>query len=243
MSYETLEKAFPYFDGTALCLVADSFKVRGWNPKDNIDAVIVSDSQGNPIIVQNEDIELINQLKDKGVTFSGGLTDKDFESIRNTYGFRFPKVIERFYRYALPVSDNPALFPRWNDFSEENVNRIKEWINSPQKLITLDVNNGQWLNTWGERPQSKADADTLLSKLLSASPKLIPIYGHRFYPLIEGIDDPPIISTVGMDTVYYGSGLRDYLRREFLSESPFAETINVSVSIPFWSDIIRDNHG
>lgn len=243
MSYETLEKAFPYFDGTALCLVADSFKVRGWNPKDNIDAVFVSDSQGNPIVVQKEDIELINQLKGKGVTFSRGLTNEDLENIRNIYSFSFPKVIESFYRYALPVSDDPTLFPRWNDFSEENVNRIKEWINSPQKWLALDVSNGQWLNIWGERPQSKADADVVFSKLLSASPKLIPIYGHRFYPLIEGIDDPPIISTVGMDTVYYGSGLRDYLRREFLSESPFIETINVPVSIPFWSDIIHENHG
>ena len=56
ISYETLQKHFAYFDGTALCLVADSFKVRGWNPKDNIDAVLVSDDLGNTIIKKQEHV-------------------------------------------------------------------------------------------------------------------------------------------------------------------------------------------
>lgn len=57
-------------------------------------------------------------------------------------------------------------------------------------------------------------------------------------PIIEGVDDPPIISTVGRDTVYYGHNLSEYLEVEF---SDKRRNTNNFTHIPFWTEIIEEN--
>jgi hypothetical protein len=46
-------------------------------------------------------------------------------------------------------------------------------------------------------------------------PKLIPIYGHRYVPTVNGVDNPSIFSVYQTDVIYYGIDLENYFRIEF----------------------------
>ncbi len=181
---------------------------------------------------------LIEQLKIQGVNFSDGLNDEQLSIIEAKYDITFPEKLRWFYSCGVPYSNNPDEFPMWSDFSQENTALIREWIASPAKWLLHDVRNGFWLDSWGAKPSDIDSAVNIVSEMLEKSPKLIPIYNHRFVPALDGIADPPVISTVGRDTIFYGSGLEDYLSCEFLGAK---KPKPVSVYIPLWTDIIEVN--
>ena len=52
LSYETLEEYFSDFPFGKLKDIADSFKVRGWDPRDNFDATFECDDNGDITIVK-----------------------------------------------------------------------------------------------------------------------------------------------------------------------------------------------
>ena len=67
-------------------------------------------------------------------------------------------------------------------------------------------------------------------ELTASAPTLLPIYSHRYVPMLENIIDPPVISTVGIDTIMYGKNQFDYLQNEFIKSQ--------IDPIPFWNGII-----
>lgn len=77
------------------------------------------------------------------------------------------------------------------------------------------------------------------SRLISGSPKLIPVFGHRYMPLIGGCENPPVISTVGRDTIFYGAALEDYLETEFICREYRKINADALPYIPVWTDIIQ----
>ena len=189
---------------------------------------------------------IITELKKVGVTFTEGLTPPDFRKITDIYGITFPEIWQEFYSAALPVAEktdpkvisHPTPFPIWNDYSTENVERIKKRINAPYKwllndiLISFDENkNVFWPKEWGSIPETKEEATSRFNSLTESAPTLIPVCSHRYVLMLEGISDPPVISSVGRDTVIYGKNFLDYILNEFLKpEQP--------QPIPFWNDII-----
>jgi len=76
-----------------------------------------------------------------------------------------------------------------------------------------------------------------MMQIIENAPILLPIYSHRYMPVIDGEDDPPIISSIGRDTVCFADNLSDYIKREFCNECN--HQYNDIQDIPFWSDIIR----
>lgn len=175
---------------------------------------------------------IINQMKKRGVRFSTGLTNDAVAEIEKNYEVRFPGSLKEFYKIALPISmDNIefSIFPRWNNFSTDNINFIRQRMNIPYQWLRKDIEKGFSLSIWEEKT---------IDQLFENAPKLIPIFAHRYMPIIEGVDDPPIISTVGRDTIYYGHNLIEYLEIEFSGK-----TINTNKFsyIPFWSEIIEYN--
>ena len=182
--------------------------------------------------------EIYDKLKASGIHFSKGLTKSEIDRIEEIYNIRFPKSLIDFYSLGLPLSkDDQNVFPNWADFSDANITKIKERIQSPIKNLIYDIKNRFWLSAWGKRAESEDDAIKQFEEVSSIAPKLIPIYSHRYTVWLEGIDDPPVISAVGCDIIYYGCNLTQYLQNEFL----FDNKINVSdkcIYIPFWSDII-----
>ena len=190
--------------------------------------------------------ELVELLKEHGVHFAPGLTDAEFAEIEGFYDIRFPKALREFYSVGLPVSSDPPeppptlrwdWFPRWNDFSEESVAVIRRQMEWPLTGILDDVENGCWMKAWGERPANMEERlEVCRTVFAERSPKLIPVYVRSYVPQMDAEDDPPVISVYGLDTLYYGYNLADYLHRHFVEHSH--EVSKPDVTIPFWHNII-----
>ena len=166
-------------------------------------------------------------MKETGVYFSAGLTNNMLADVEEIYEIRFPASLKVFYSAALPISVGNMEFPRWDDFSPENIAFIRQLMRAPYEWLKRDIEKGFWLSAWDGKP-----ADELFAN----APKLIPIYSHRYLPVLNH-EDPPVISTVGRDTVCYGVSLEDYLLREFCNDGMAFEDIKVPY-IPLWSDIL-----
>ncbi len=148
---------------------------------------------------------------------------KDFSALRplieEAYGIHFPRSLVDWYNEGVPFSlEKEWLFPDWLDLTDANVASIKQRIANPKEWIVNDVRKGLWRTAWGEQPSSTDEALEKVQKLLEDTPPLIPICSHRYMLCFEGNEDPPVISSVGYDTVLYGINLRSYLKIEFEGE-------------------------
>jgi len=181
---------------------------------------------------------VIERMKSAGIQFDKGLTDCEIDHIERLYEIKFPASLRQFYSQALPISEDEHGFPEWRDFSDANIAKIKERIDVQYKWLLHDVQRDSWLAAWGERPHTEGEITARFIEVSRSAPKLIPLYAHRYMPMLEGAENPPVISTVGIDTIYYGSDLNNYLRNEFLNKKRTFYTTKC-MHIPFWSDIIE----
>ena len=92
---------------------------------------------------------IINQLRAKGIQFAEGLTKAEIDRIEEIYDIRFPESLRRFYGIGVPFFEDEHEFPRWTDFSEANIEKIKERIQAPIHWLLNDVKGGFWLPSWG----------------------------------------------------------------------------------------------
>lgn len=72
---------------------------------------------------------------------------------------------------------------------------------------------------------------------MKKAPKLIPIYSHRYMPMIDN-ENPPIISIHGSDVIYYGEDLQDFFKVEFGEKDQNTIKFENINTIPFWTDIM-----
>lgn len=180
-------------------------------------------------------VDLVATLRNNGVEFEAGLTDTEVEAAEAQYGFRFPPDLRAFLQVGLPRGDR---FPDWRDGNEA---ALQGWLDLPRLGILFDIeHNGFWLDEWGPRPLSLAEAQRVASALVAAAPRLIPVYIHRMMPSEPHLPGNPVFSVHQTDIIYYGVDLRDYLIREFLAREdvgvwPIPEDVR---RVPFW-DIER----
>jgi hypothetical protein len=175
---------------------------------------------------------IVEQLKDKGVNLDVGLSDAEVENAESRFGFRFPPDLRAFLQTALPCGKQ---FPNWRSGDDA---LLRDWMDMPRQGIVFDIeHNGFWLAEWGPVPGSLEEALRIASELVTAAPKLIPVFIHRMMP-----DEPcsagnPVFSVHKTDIIYYGFDLLDYLRHEFGLEGrePWPAEIR---QIRFW-DIER----
>ena len=93
---------------------------------------------------------IIKRMKSINIVFSKGLTNEEFDKIEHLYNIKFPSEIRNFLSIGLPYAiytSTPKVagqkevnhyehpFPIWNDFSEENVTKIKDWIDMPKNSL------------------------------------------------------------------------------------------------------------
>lgn len=179
--------------------------------------------------------QLVDILKDRGIPFDSGLSDSEADCIESEFGFRFPPDLRDFLRAGLPVGQG---FPDWRRESRE---ALREQLAIPVEGILFDVeHNGFWLDEWGPRPASLADAEAVVRQIVAAAPALVPVYIHRMMPDRPHVPGNPIFSVHQTDIIYYGTDLRDYLIHEFLANKdigiwPIPDSIR---QIEFW-DIQR----
>ncbi len=180
--------------------------------------------------------EIIESMKKKGVKIADGLDRDALSKIGEIYGFTFPSSLAEFYSYGVPTGE---AFLNWGDLSKENIAKIKHILDTaPYNGLLFSVNNGFWLDSWGKRPENKDELEARVGELIKNAPKLIPVFGHRYLPIIDGVDDPPVLSIVGSDAIYYGLNLADYFAHEF---GFAARQVGMPNAVPFWSEIIEAN--
>jgi hypothetical protein len=174
---------------------------------------------------------LIDEIRNTGVMFDAGLTDNECAAAEARYGFRFPPDLRAFLHTGLPRGD---LFPNWRTGDEAG---LRDWLDLPRKGILFDIeHNGFWLDEWGQRPSSLAEAQRVATALVTAAPALIPVYSHRMMPAEPHLPGNPVLSVHQTDIIWYGVDLRDYLIHEFLTREdvgvwPIPEGIR---RVPFW---------
>lgn len=178
--------------------------------------------------------ESIKLLKLQGVEFETGLTGEEIAKIEDVYKIKFPKNLKEFLMMALPISKG---FYNWRNFEQDNIVSIKKVINRPIEDVEEVAEEVYWCDDWGEEPENVMDIAQMVRNRLKSAPKLIPVYGHRYIPMIPE-DNPPIISIHDIDIIYYGRNLEDYFKVEFgVKEQGEIELKNIN-PIPFWSDIM-----
>jgi hypothetical protein len=144
------------------------------------------------------------------IEFDAGMTGAEVAAVETRFGFRFPPDLREFLQTALPRGPR---FPDWRSGDEP---ALREWLDLPREGVLFDVeHNGFWLEEWGPRPDSLADALQAAAELIANAPRLLPVYGHRMMPDEPHMVGNPVFSVHQTDIIHYGFDLADYLRHEF----------------------------
>lgn len=178
--------------------------------------------------------EIAEILKSKGVIFDKGLSHDEIFKIEECYKIEFPKSLKEFLMENLPISRG---FYNWRDNTRDNIHFIKETIYRPIKEMNEYAEEVYWCDEWGEEPEHKSNIGENVRERLKNAPKLIPVYAHRYMPMVAK-DNPPVVSISGSDIIYYGKDLKDYFNIEFGGKKQGDIDFCKIEPIPFWSDII-----
>lgn len=165
--------------------------------------------------------------------YEEGITIEQLLEIEECYKLIIPKSLKNlFMKYYL----NSDGFYDWRNFSENNVNYLKTIINKPYKELIDNIEDIDWPNAWGNKPYNDEDCRYILERRIKKSPKLFPVYNHRYMPLIS--DDPPVLSIMGADVIYYGANLRDFFEIQFGNKNQSDINFDSVEYVPFWTDLI-----
>lgn len=153
---------------------------------------------------------LVAEVRGTGIAFDAGLTEAEVATAETRYGFRVPPDLRAFLQAGLPRGER---FPDWRMGDET---ALREWLDLPRQGILFDIeHNGFWLDEWGPRPPSLAEAQRIANELFATAPRLIPVFMHRMMPAEPYLPGNPVFSVHQTDIIYYGFDLADYLRNEF----------------------------
>lgn len=178
--------------------------------------------------------EVIYKMKQQGIEFAVGLSDKEMAIIKQEYGIVFPKELMTFYKEALPISKG---FYNWRDKSDINVKNIKRAMQMPIDEVIAGSEEIDWNEEWGEEPIDPNLRKRIISNMALNAPKLIPVYFHRYIAAVEN-ERTPIFSICGTDIIYFAKSVLDYFLIELdLKENEIFQNNEVD-HIPFWSDLL-----
>lgn len=178
--------------------------------------------------------KIISSLKEQGIEFETGLTEREISTIQYIYEIMFPESLRHFLMEGLPVSRG---FYNWRNTEQNNIEFIKRMIEMPITRIDEVITEIYWCDDWGKEPQNAMEAEKTIRKKLHEAPKLLPVYGHRYMPMLSGVQ-VPVISVHGTDIIYYGENLSDYFYIEFGTKKQEEIDFDSIRHIPFWSDIM-----
>ena len=177
--------------------------------------------------------EVFALLRRKGIEFAEGLNDFEYIRIKQEYDIEFPNEMKEYYSIALPISKN---FYNWRDFSVENISRIKRMMQRPFNGIYEMADEVYWCDDWGAEPDKLGRINIIRQKLEEA-PKLVPIYLHRYMPMINK-RILPVFSICDTDVICYGENFTSYLEIEFGDKQQSEIDFTKIEYVPFWSDLI-----
>jgi hypothetical protein len=188
----------------------------------------------------------------RGTRWTGGLTDRELESVEGRFGVRFPPDHRLFLQvlHATTPRMSGAYFVDGTRLESVERPGFYNWLQDEQAIrsaldsvvagIAFDVEHaGLWPESWGSRPTTERDRSARVAELVAKAPRLLPIFGHRFV-----LADGPtlILSVYQSDIIVYGQDLRAYLLNELCDliglESDPSWTNADTSAIPFWGELI-----
>ena len=191
-----------------------------------------------------------------------GMAQTEIDAVEEEFGVSFPQEYRAFLA-TLNAPDKPAL---WYLFKGETLHNaptrhvFSDWVDGLGDIkraqddvisgILFDVEKGAfWHDDWGERPTDQSARKELITSMVEAAPKLIPLHSHRF--LVAGLDlEPtPVLSVMQSDVIYYTDSIEECLAADFPDLAPGLEPPKLSMldekaclsalrAVPFWGALL-----
>jgi hypothetical protein len=179
-------------------------------------------------------VQLAKKMTDSyGQPCDPGLSDEEIAAAEAKYSIRFPNELREFLKVALPRS-----FFQWRSNEPSDIQAIQHQLEWPlEGLLFSFTHDDIWYPGWGERPKTTEEIEVVIRREYAKAPPLVPLYIHRYMPLLEGVEIVPVLSVHGADIIYYGGDLESYLDHEFGSRRRDWQI--EEPPIPFW-DIFLD---
>ncbi len=161
--------------------------------------------------------------------WTDGYKADELAEAQERYGLRFPPDLIDLFLDRRPVD--------WWDWRSDGQG-IRSALKHPLEGLLFDLeNNDLWWPEWGERPTSAADRAAILTSIVNAAPRLIPLYAHRYIPETPQEAGNPVFSIMQSDVIYYGANLTDYIANEIGRW----QQVGPIRHIPFWSELVDRN--
>jgi hypothetical protein len=158
-----------------------------------------------------------------------GYTSGELEAAQERYQLRFPPDLIALLLDRRPVDG-------W-DWRNDDAG-IRRALSHPLDGLLFDLeHNDLWWPEWGERPASAAERAEVLTAIVGASPRLIPLIAHRYIPETPSEAGNPVLSVMQADVIYYGANLTEYFANEFGGTYHLGSPRR----IPFWSELVERN--
>jgi hypothetical protein len=184
----------------------------------------------------------------RGTNWGLGLTKHGLSAVEAALGFTLPEEYARFL-LELHTTDRPMQmrsheggstrivdvpsFTNWHLVLATLARRLESTTNT---LVDSIVDAGAWSLSWGNQPSSADERRARVRGLIDASPKLVPVFGHRY---LVASAEAVVLSIVGSDIIVFADGFRNYLNNELSDLLKVPMSIPRLVpKIPFWSDLI-----
>ena len=158
-----------------------------------------------------------------------GYTLAELDAAQERFNLRFPPDLLDLLSDRRPVAG-------WDWCTDdEGIRRAMSW---PLDGLIFDVEqNDLWWAEWGERPPSAHERAEIVTGIVGAAPKLIPLVGHRYIPELPHERGNPVFSVMQSDVICYGADLAEYFANEFDG----ANKVGPAKYVPFWSDLVDRN--
>lgn len=170
----------------------------------------------------------------RNIEYQEGLNEKEISHIEEIYDIFFPTELKEVLEQVLPVEKG---FYNWRDFSKENIQYIIQTIERSNIDFFRDAADIYWNDDWGKEPKNNEEIEKIVRNKLSHAPKLIPIYTHRYMPMIDEKNNP-IFSIHGVDVICYGTRIDEYFQIEFGEKKQESIKYSEIKQIPFWTEMI-----
>jgi hypothetical protein len=163
-----------------------------------------------------------------------GYTQSELDAAQERYGLRFPPDLVDLLLDRRPIEG-------WDWRTDDE--GIRRALEHPLEGLLFDVEENElWWREWGARPERADERAEVVTAVVNAAPRLIPLIGHRYIAEEPHEAGNPVFSVMQADVIYYGADLADYFEREFdprlFERRPIRRDIKF---IPFWSELVERN--
>jgi hypothetical protein len=123
-----------------------------------------------------------------------GYTDTELDGIQARWTIRFPPDLRALLKERRSLLDHPR---QSFDWLQSDPALIKNRLDLPFESFLYDVeNNNGWWPEWGATPETAPARRERLAEIFADTPRLIPIYAHRYIPEVPNESGNPIFSSL-----------------------------------------------